>query len=171
MGCLFFCPIEFKDVCDVCPRADPCLIMPSHSGLPSKALCIKPKWADLILEGVKSVELRSTMTHVRGVIAVAHSGHLHGEVAIIDCFAVSDEWLQTNISLHSVEDLQILQAYKNVYAWVLKGNHRYDCPVRYKHPRGAIIWVNLKDVKEVGKQEPAPKKTGKLSLKGPRAKA
>ena len=129
---VFFCPIEFKVFASGRSEllAAHCQIMPPHGGLPSKAPCIKPKWADLILKGVKSVELRSTMTHIRGVIAIAHSGHLYGEVAIIDCFAVSDEWL------HSVEDLQILPAYKTVYAWVLKGHHRYDRPLRYKHPRG-----------------------------------
>lgn len=33
--------------------------------------------------------------------------------------------------------------YNKTYAWVLKNAQRLPKPVPYKHPSGAVIWVNL----------------------------
>ena len=33
--------------------------------------------------------------------------------------------------------------YKRTFAWVLKNARRLKTPVRYRHPSGCIIWVNL----------------------------
>ncbi len=140
--------------------------------LPQKALCLKPKWADLIIKGEKSVELRSRMTNTRGRVSIAHSAQLHGEVDIMDSFPVSDEWVATHKELHKVDDPVFLT--QPLFAWILRDPEKYDHPVPYKHPRGAVIWVDLKKLADSsGKQSEAKapeQKTRKSYLKRPGAK-
>ena len=50
-----------------------------------------------------------------------------------------------NQSKHCVEDLRILDGYKQVYAWVLKDPLLYDPPKPYTSKKGAIVFVNLLD--------------------------
>jgi hypothetical protein len=33
--------------------------------------------------------------------------------------------------------------YKKTYAWIFTNAVRFKEPVKYKHPQGAVIWVNL----------------------------
>lgn len=33
------------------------------------------------------------------------------------------------------------------WAWVLENAIRYDTPIPYEHPQGAVIWVSLRNTK------------------------
>ena len=33
--------------------------------------------------------------------------------------------------------------YKNTYAWIISNAKKYEKPIPYKHPMGAVIWVNI----------------------------
>ncbi len=49
---------------------------------------------------------------------------------------------QNNTYNHCISDTTKLP-YKRTFAWVIKNAIKYDIPRNYKHPNGAIIWVNL----------------------------
>lgn len=47
--------------------------------------------------------------------------------------------------LHQVDDLEKLDKWK--YPWCIEDAKRYDRPMPYKHPQGAVIWVNIDEDK------------------------
>lgn len=110
-----------------------------------KALIVKKEWLDKIFDEGKIWEMRTTKTKIRGKIGLIESGTgmIVGEVEVIDCSEepLSEDAAKVSIYLHQVENLNLLKKWK--YAWVLKDAKRYDKPIPYKHPKGAVIWVNL----------------------------
>jgi hypothetical protein len=109
----------------------------------NKALIIKKEWLDKIFDDEKIWEMRTTLTKIRGKIKLIESGSglILGECEIINSFKPSDNELLANISKHKVEDISLLN--KWCCAWVIKNPIRYNTPIAYKHPQGAVIWVNL----------------------------
>jgi hypothetical protein len=70
------------------------------------------------------------------------TGLIVGEVDLIGC---SDFPISKNpsfIEYHKVMDLSLIDRWK--YAWILSKPKRYKEPIPYKHPKGAVIWVNIK---------------------------
>lgn len=130
---------------------------------PTRALCVRKPWCDLILSGDKDIELRSMDTSIRGRICIAQSGtsELVGEVDLIDSFLIATRDINgvlRDVPPHSLEGLfgrhrvnvsgsdasDVIHGYKRVFAWVLANASRYETPRRYHHPVGAVRWVNLK---------------------------
>ncbi len=109
-----------------------------------KALIIKKPWIDYILNGKKVWEIRSSNTKIRGKIALIQSGSglIVGECDLIDSIALNENTYKQNKKFHCIENANTLP-YKKTYAWVLTNAIRYIEPKKYKHPNGAIIWVNL----------------------------
>lgn len=113
-----------------------------------KGLLIKSPWIDFILEGKKTWEIRGTNTKIRGPVALikSGSGKVYGEVTIIDCKELTLEEYKTSEELHCVKSVDSTQLpYKKTYAWVLDKPKVYKQAIPYKHPMGAVIWVNLSD--------------------------
>lgn len=112
-----------------------------------KGLIIKSPWIDYILSGEKTWEIRGSNTSIRGEIYLIKSGtgHIYGKADLINSMEISiDEYLAAyNKHRISVESL-IELPYKRTYAWVLRNAELFSMPLKYKHPQGAIIWVNLK---------------------------
>ncbi|MFB9330046.1 ASCH domain-containing protein [Paenibacillus aurantiacus] len=112
-----------------------------------KGLIIKPYWADLILSGQKTWEIRGSRTHQRGRIGIikSGSGEVCGSVDLVDCIPIHDnddpDMLIANQDKHHVPFGAI--PYRKPWAWVLENPTVYTDPVPYKHPLGAVIWVNL----------------------------
>ncbi|MGM0842842.1 MAG: ASCH domain-containing protein [Bacillota bacterium] len=111
-----------------------------------KGLIVKSPWIELILEGKKTWEIRGSNTNIRGTIALIKSGSgmVYGEVNLNDCKELTLKDYQVSNEFHRVqsENSQALP-YKKTYAWVLEKPQIYEEPIPYKHPMGAIIWVNL----------------------------
>ena len=59
-----------------------------------------------------------------------------------DCKELSLEEYQDSRNAHCIDNTEVLP-YKRTFAWVIKDVRRYSTPRKYKHPKGAIIWVNL----------------------------
>lgn len=115
-----------------------------------KGLIIKDPWIDLILDGKKKWEIRSSSTKIRGRILLIKSGTgcIWGEANLVDCFKVSDNQLQDSFFRHRIPPEKLLDIkYSHPYAWVLEKPQRYEKYIPYKHPHGAIVWVNI-DFKE-----------------------
>ncbi len=108
-----------------------------------RSLIIKKEWLDLILAGKKPWEMRSTKTNIRGWINLIESGSglIIAETNLVDCLPPINKHKDL-FKFHRVEDLSLLE--KWCYPWVLKDAKRYDKPIPYDHPQGAVIWVKHK---------------------------
>ena len=114
----------------------------------NRTLLVKEPWVGLLLDGLKTWELRRTSTSVRGPVGLTPSGS--GEIA--GCAELVDvrgpftaEELRSHWSQHMVDDefLDEYAAGKPLYAWEFTKARRYDWPLDYEHPQGAVIWVKL----------------------------
>jgi len=108
-----------------------------------KALIIKKEYLDKIFDENKIWEMRTTKTKVRGTIGLIESGTglVVGECELIGCSDYPIPKDKEFIRYHKIDNLDLLDEWK--YAWVINKPTRYDKPIPYKHPQGAVIWVNL----------------------------
>jgi hypothetical protein len=110
-----------------------------------KSLIIKKQYLDKIFLGIKVWELRGSNTKIRGRIRLIESGSglIIGEADLIDCVGpLSTQDLSDNFNKTQYDVNNGMIKYKKTYAWVLANVHKYNKPIPYKHPQGAIIWVN-----------------------------
>ena len=112
-----------------------------------KGLIIKEPWIDLILDGKKVMEIRGSNTHVRGTVALIKSGTgmVIGEVEIVDSITITPEEYRSYERFHKIQDTETLP-YKKIHGWVMINPVRYETPIPYKHPQGAVIWVDLTEL-------------------------
>ena len=57
----------------------------------------------------------------------------------------------TNVEKHMIKELQQFQQldkHKRVFAWKIGHGCRFKEPIPYKHNKGAVSWVRLKEVKK-----------------------
>ena len=111
-----------------------------------KGLIIKSPWIDLILSGDKIWEIRGNNTKIRGKIALikSGSGHIYGTVDLIDCFQIDLVTYQKSVDKHKIPSSHLSSLpYKKTYAWILNNPQIYESPIKYTHPQGAVIWVNI----------------------------
>ena len=110
-----------------------------------KALIVKPHWGNLILDGEKVWEIRGSNTTIRGEVGIifSGSGEVKGSVFLADSLSLTKEEFEQNKDLHRIACSYEELPYKHPYRWVLKSGKRYKKPKPYKHPQGAVIWVNL----------------------------
>jgi hypothetical protein len=110
-----------------------------------KALIVRKEWLDMILDGSKTWEMRSRPTKVRGWILLieAGSGHIVGECVLEHSLPkpLTTEQKRLFQHRHKVTDLTLLE--KWCYPWILRNAKRYDKPIPYTHPKGAVVWVNI----------------------------
>lgn len=113
-----------------------------------KGLIIKPKWADLILDGHKTLEVRGRNTKIRGRIGIIKSktGKVYGTAELYDCVKLNKELFENNLKDNHLINMtyeELLEIYSNPYGWFLRDAERYNEPEEYKHKQGCVIWVNL----------------------------
>lgn len=113
----------------------------------TKALIIKKEWLDLILSGKKTLEIRGMNTKNRGLIGLIESGSglVVGTCEIVgshtlDCEHQMNEALEKGCIPNKE---RITNAYNKPHAWEIENAKRLDSPIKYKHPKGAIIWIVL----------------------------
>lgn len=108
-----------------------------------KALIIKKEWLDKIFFENKTWEMRSRITKIRGKIQLIESGSglIVGECLLVDSFKVPNSDFNKHIDKHKVDNTNLLDKWN--CAWVLKNAIKYEKPIKYNHPKGAVIWVNL----------------------------
>ena len=113
----------------------------------SKGLIIKPKWADLILDGYKTIEIRGSRTKIRGDIGIIKSGSkkIYGKANLYDCTELSKEDFNELRDKHLVNISydELLKIYPNPYGWFLKDAKIFKKAMPYMHKKGCVIWVNL----------------------------
>ena len=112
-----------------------------------RALLIRHPWIDLILDGKKTWEIRGSRTAIRGTIALipSASGTVAGACEVIDCVGpLSPHALRENAAKAGMGPAEaVITRYRDTYAWVLTNPKRFNKPIPYEHPGGAVIWVKL----------------------------
>ena len=111
-----------------------------------KGLIIRAPWIDYILKGEKTWEIRGSNTAVRGRVGLIKSGTgtVIGTVEIKDSIELTlDDYRENSIKYGGDGQEALSLPYKRTYAWVLDQPSMFDEPFPYKHPMGAVIWVNL----------------------------
>ena len=112
------------------------------------ALLIKSPHIDNILAGMKTWEMRSSATKVRGRIGLikSGSGQIWGQARLVDCIGpltLDQKRKSQHLHLITPERLDLPEVAKYNYAWVLEDVEQFATPKSYRHPSGAVIWVNL----------------------------
>lgn len=117
-------------------------------GTTSVALLVMQPWASLLATGAKTWELRGRRTHKRGRVALVASrtgGFVVGGATLVACHGpLSAAQLAASQALHRVPAAATVgRRYKEVWAWEFADGCKLAVPLRYDHPPGAVIWVNL----------------------------
>jgi len=135
-----------------------------------KALSIRQPWAELILQGRKTIELRSWRTHYRGRIAVHASqtvreeacvafgldparvvrGALVGTVKLVDILALDEAAWEALRDQH----LSLRDFPGPMFGWQLEDPQRLPQPIPM---RGRMSLFNVPDEVITGKAPPPPK--------------
>jgi len=112
-----------------------------------RALIVQKHWCGLILDNVKTWEMRSARTTHRGLFGLIESGSglIIGKANLCDCLgAIPKEKYSEYSHMHRIySDIDRAANWK--FPWVIDNAVRFDEPVPYRHPRGAVIWVKLTD--------------------------
>jgi hypothetical protein len=111
-----------------------------------KGLVIDEPWVSMIMRGEKTWEMRSRNTPVRGRIGLIRkgSGTIVGVADLIGTLSkLSRAELRANVDKHCAPESHIGDDFKHNTAWVLERAQHLRQAVPYRHPRGAVIWVNL----------------------------
>jgi hypothetical protein len=113
-----------------------------------KGLLVKQPWIDKILAGQKTWELRGSRARIRGSIALIErgTGTVVGVCELVDVHGpLTRAALRRTTARHRVPATQFRNRlrFRRTYAWQLRGARRLRRPVPYRHPSGAVSWVNL----------------------------
>jgi len=107
-------------------------------------LLIQKQSLDGILVGTKTWEIRGAATRRRGAIALIESGsgNVVGTCILADVLGplrVADLAIDPQAMLRRQTSLRFATA----FAWVLSEARRLTEPIPYRHPDGALVWVEL----------------------------
>lgn len=131
-------------------KESPISIRPSVNinNVPTKGLVIKSTAIEKILTGIKTWEMRSRATQVRGPIALIKkgSGQIVGVANLVGVKGPLSKQEKLNaMDKHqiSLDRLESSETEKWNTAWILENVQSLITPVNYQHPNGAVTWVNL----------------------------
>lgn len=110
-----------------------------------KAFIVKEHWGNLILDGLKPWEIRGIGTKIRGRVGVIFSGTgmIHGSVEITGSSLLLKSDFDIYREYHHITGDFVDLPYEEPHIWHLKNPTRFAEPIPYRHPQGAVIWVNL----------------------------
>jgi len=111
-------------------------------------LLIRSPYIDWILAGAKTWEIRGSSTAKRGRIALIQSGTgtvigVADLVGVVGPLTLRDLAANTRKLGLKKSGISGPLPYRKTFAWVLENARKLKTSVRYRHPSGCIIWVNL----------------------------
>jgi hypothetical protein len=113
------------------------------------ALANDEPWITAILNGDKTWEMRKKNCNIRGRIAPVRkgSGHVVGTADVVGCrppLATRADYAAAERQ-HKIPPARQEQAFTDGWrtSWVLANAGALKKAARYKHPFGAVVWVNL----------------------------
>lgn len=115
---------------------------------PSMGLIVKDPYATMIINGIKTWEIRTKRCSMRGPVGIILGGSktVIGEASIIDVIPLTQQMIVDQFEHHCVSDLSKVFKHdtnNKYYAWVLDHAYKYVTPMPYNHRAGAITWVRL----------------------------
>ena len=109
-----------------------------------KALSIKEPWSSLIIEGKKTMEIRSWSTHYRGPILIHRSGKNGGIVGVMEIVEIVQ--FESRKQFRSMRDKHLApdKFYnERLYGWILKNAK----PIEFVPCKGRLgIWEPSDDI-------------------------
>lgn len=139
---------------------DPPAVTWGSIGPPDRGLMIRDPYLTDIITQKKCWEIRGFQTKVRGRIGLikSKSGHVFGEAKLVNVLGplTLDQLLSTPeigpndlAELEQTVKLPYLDEFgsSKTFAWVLTDIISYQPPVPYKHPSGAVTFVDLEQLK------------------------
>lgn len=113
-----------------------------------RGLIIQQPHLDNILNGLKTVRIRTRNTNIRGHVALCYNGHIHGFAKIVDSRQVprsqllTPKWEQKHRAIQSL--LRGPYSRKNaLWIWKLSHIQKLQFPIPYEQPKGRGVWVNV----------------------------
>jgi hypothetical protein len=117
-----------------------------------RGLLVRDPYASQLLDGVKVWEIRGRSTHIRGPILIIKSGtgQVFGAADLVRVLGPLElDDLVTAAELPCEEREEFRRSglpYPKTYAYVLSNPRRFERPIPYSHPSGAVTWVRLPDL-------------------------
>jgi hypothetical protein len=113
-----------------------------------KGLIIADPWIGYILDGRKIWEMRSSETSVRGPFALIRkgTGAIWGIATLVNVGrALTQSEMLASFDKHQIpaDMIRSGQVAKWNTPWILADIRSLATPVPYRHPSGAVTWVNL----------------------------
>lgn len=114
----------------------------------AKGLVIADPWIGYILDGIKTWEMRSSSTSLRGPFTLIRkgTGAVSGIASLVEVGrALSPEEMLESFERHQIpaEMIRSGQVSKWNTPWCLEDVRKLTTPVPYEHPNAAVTWVNL----------------------------
>lgn len=117
-------------------------------------LILLPQWAELILDGSKTAEVRGQNTHKRGKVLITLSGEktIVGAVDIVDCEGpVTKERFDELRDKHRVDGAIHTSShaddqgmpYRRTYIYHLSNPVRFHTPVPFERKSGPVTWARF----------------------------
>jgi hypothetical protein len=122
---------------------------------PIRALIIIPHYAGLLVDGIKTWEMRKKPTTIRGTVAIAAKGTktIVGVADLVGCGERLDiDKLAETEAYHRIRAEDHAAAVKGDWTvpWIFARARRFKSPLAYAPTHGAVIWVNLEDGTRAG---------------------
>jgi hypothetical protein len=114
-----------------------------------KALIVDEPWMSHILKGDKTWEMRKTQCKIRGPVALIRkgSGQVVGIAEVIGSLPPITSLAEFAAAepKHRIPPVRQPRSFADGWRnpWVLAKARPLARPVPYRHPSGAVIWVNL----------------------------
>lgn len=111
------------------------------------AIPIREPWIDMILDGLKTWEIRSKFTKKIGPVALirSKSGTVVGTAKLSKVIEITASLGRANARKMGMNPADGADC-EGLYAWVLEDVVKFKTPVPYKHPSGAVTWVTLDEL-------------------------
>ena len=115
-----------------------------------RGLIVKEPYASLIVDGLKTWEIRKNRTRVRGRILIINKGYVKGSVELYDVKGpfTAEELIVYKNYHHAPQDFLISYSNgKKLYAWLFRNPIKLNQPIKINIPQGAQVWVRINSTK------------------------
>jgi hypothetical protein len=125
---------------------------PSTDEFGLRGLLVRDPYASQLLDGEKIWEIRGRPTQIRGPVVIVKSGtgQAFGTANLVRVLGpLEPEDLVTAPELPSEEREELQRdglPYRKTYAYVFTSPRRFERPISYRHPNGAVTWVRLPEL-------------------------
>ncbi len=110
-----------------------------------RALVLKEKWINKILDEGKIWEVRGANSRIRGRVFLAHKKQIYGYATLESSRKTTIKELDTEESkqYHKIDDRKTYAHYKKPHIWVFSGVTKFEEPRPIERKQGQVIWVKF----------------------------